>query len=98
MKRMDRGRGRAPISRAAVAALLLAAGSPGRADEASEPVFDAKPAAPAEAKTPPAAPNKATRELQALRAKAAELEQALAQEAKRRQKAMDDLSSVWRQL
>lgn len=94
MKSVVAQRRLAPRSIVWLALGLLVFGGRGNAGEASEPVVWDQPD-PAPAVVPAAADAKgAKRELEAARAKAAELESALAQETKRRNRAMDDLAST----
>ncbi|MGD9612835.1 MAG: tetratricopeptide repeat protein [Kiritimatiellia bacterium] len=103
MKPMNRCRWLARIQFSAGVAVLLGFGGSGRGGEASEPVlWDAPappPADPAAAPAPAGPEAKVPkRDPAAARAQAAEWEQALAQEKKRRGKAEDELVSVWKQM
>ena len=102
MKPTNRGRRHLLIPLSVAGVWLAGAGGTGGGGEASEPVLWDSAAAPVElaAAKVPAAPEvqDPKRDVEAARAKAAELEKSLAQEKKRREKALDDLASVGKQL
>lgn len=102
MKPTNRCRRHLLVPLSVVLVWLQGFGGTGNGGEASEPVLWDSPAAPAElaAAKAPAAPEVSSpkRDLEAARTRVAELEKALAQEKKNRDKALDDLSSVWKQL
>ena len=102
MKPMNRCRRHLLVPLSVAVVWLQGFGGTGNGGEASEPVLWDSPAVPAElaAAKVPAAPEVSSpkRDLEAARTRAAELEKALAQEKKNRDKALDDLGSVWKQL
>ena len=102
MKPTNRGRRHLLIPLSVAGVWLAGAGGTGGGGEASEPVLWDSAAAPVElaAAKVPAAPEvqDPKRDVEAARAKAAALEKSLAQEKKRREKALDDLASVGKQL